>query len=414
MPISFTVDHFTGITGSSCVSGTVNGNFSGSVCGYTGSLCSFSGVLSGYISGSYYETVNRYMDGYKNYIKRSLLKFDLSEISKSIASGDISSPKFTLNMRIVESKELPVDYSIYAFPVSQSWAMGTGLYANDGSTDGVSWLYKNSQNTSSTWYPNVDADINITGSNYLVAESTASFQRGGGVWYYKAPPSCSNNVSISLCSAVSGASYICSQSFSYASADISMDVTRICSAWLCGCIPNEGLILLTSEELNPSASMNLKFFSRETNTIYSPFIDVKWPDATINTSSLAPVTSSLGVSVSIKGIRSEYKSGNKVRFTVFARETNPLRKFVSVQTNYLTPKYLPSGSFYSIKDNESEEVVIDFDDYTRLSCDEFGNYFLLDTTGLPQERYYRILIKSEFGDGSIQIFDNKSIFKVSR
>ena len=95
MPISFTVDHFTGITGSSCVSGTVNGNFSGSVCGYTGSLCSFSGVLSGYISGSYYETVNRYMDGYKNYIKRSLLKFDLSEISKSIASGDISSPKFT-------------------------------------------------------------------------------------------------------------------------------------------------------------------------------------------------------------------------------------------------------------------------------------------------------------------------------
>lgn len=414
MPLSFTVDNFTGITGSSCVSGTMNGNFSGSACGYTGSLSSFTGVLSGYISGSYYVTVNRFMNEYKNYIKRSLLKFDLSEISRSVANGDIISPKFTLNMRVVESKELPVDYSIYAFPISQSWAMGTGLYANDGTTDGVSWLYKNSQNTSSTWYPNIDADLNITGTNYLTTASTVSFQRGGGVWYYGSPPSCSNNVSISLCSAVSGSSYICSQSFSYASSDISMDVTRICSAWICGCIPNEGMILLTSEELNPSASMNLKFFSRETNTIYSPFIDVKWADASINTSSVAPVTSSLGVSVSIKGIKSEYKSGNKVRFTVFARETNPLRKFVSTQTNYLTPKYLPSSSFYSIKDNESEEVVIDFDDYTRLSCDEFGNYFLLDTTGIPQERYYRVLIKSEFADGSIQIFDNKNVFKVSR
>jgi hypothetical protein len=414
MALSFTVDSFTGITGSSCVSGTMHGNFSGSACGYTGSLSSFTGILTGYISGSYRVSVNRFVNEYKNYIKRSLLKFDLTEVSSSIARGDISNPKFILNLRTIETKEVPLDYAVYAFPLSQSWAMGTGLYANGGSSDGVSWLYKNSQNTSSTWYPNQDPEMTVTGSDYLNSASSASFQRGGGTWYYSAPPSCSNNPSFSFCSAVSGSSYICSQSFSYSTADLAIDITSICKAWVCGCIPNEGLILLTSEELNPSASMNLKFFGRETNTIYSPYIDIKWSDASINTSSLAPVTSSLGVAVSIKGMKSEYKSGNKIRFTVFAREQNPARKFVTYQTNYLTPKFLPSSSFYSIKDNESEETVIGFDDYTRLSCDEYGNFFYLDTTGLPQERYYRILIKSEFSDGSIQIFDDKHPFKITR
>ena len=414
MALTFTVTQFVGTTGSSCVSGSVSGSFSGSACGFTGSLVDFTGILEGHISGSYYVETNRYVNEYKSFIKRSLIKFDLSEISKSIASGDIDDPKFTLNLKAIESKELPLEYKIYAFPISQSWTMGTGLFAGNGSSDGVSWLFKNSQDTSSTWYTNIDTELNISGTNYLNTQSTASFRKGGGTWYYSSPPSCSNNVSLSFCSNISGSSYICSQSFDNESSDIEIDITRICSAWICGCIPNEGIILMTSEELNSDASNNLKFFSKETNTIYSPYIDVKWDDSNFNTASLSPVTSSLGVSVSIKGIKTEYKSGSKVKFTVFSRETNPMKQFVSAQSNYLTSKYLPTSSYYSIKDNESEEVIVDFDDYTKLSCDQYGNYFHLDTTGLPHERYYRILIKSEFNDGSIQIFDNQSIFKIKR
>jgi len=414
MPLSFTVGHFSGITGSTCVSGTMSGSFSGSACGFTGSLSGFTGVLTGFISGSYRTSVNRYAYEYRNYIKRSILKFDVSEVSRSIAAGDISNPKFYLNLKTVESKELPLDYTLFAFPISQSWAMGTGLFASEGSDDGVSWLYKNAQNTQSGWYGNMNADLNVTGSNYLTSTSTASFQMGGGTWYYSAPPSCSNNQSASFCSNVTNSSYICSQSFSYQSSDIKMDITRICQAWICGCIPNEGLILLTSEELNPSASMNLKFFSKETNTIYTPYVDVRWDDSLISTGSLAPVTASLGVSVTIKGIKPEYKSGSKIKFQIMARESNPIKKFVSAQTNYIDTKYLPSASFYSIKDNESEETLIEFDDYSRLSCDSYGNFFYLDTTGLPQERYYKILIKSEFSDGSIQIFTGKVPFKITR
>ena len=414
MALTFKVDSFVGITGSTCVSGTLSGSFTGSAVGYTGSLTNFSGVIGGYISGNYYETVNRYLTNYKSFLKRSILKFDLSSISASISSGDISFPKFILNLKTVKSTEIPLDYKIYAFPVSQSWDMGIGTIAAGGGVSGVNWLYRKYPDTSSVWYPNIDMDMNISGVNYLDYSSTASFTKGGGTWYYSAPVSTSNNVSQSFCSDISGASYICTQSFNYSTSDIKLDITKICQAWICGCIPNEGIILLTSDELNPNATSNLKFFSRETNTIYSPYIDVQWSDFVFNTGSLSPVTASLGVSISIKGLKKEYKSGSKVKFTVFSREQNPKKQFTSFQTSYLTPKYLPTSSFYSIKDNESEEEVIGFDDYTKLSCDEYGNYFYLDTTGLPQERYYRILIKTELSDGSIQIFDNGDTFKVVR
>ena len=68
-----------------------------------------------------------------------------------------------------------------------------------------------------------------------------------------------------------------------------------------------------------------------------------------------------------------------------------------------------------IKDAESEEVLIDHDEYSKLSCDPtFGNYFVLDTTNLPQERYYTILIKTEYSNGTIDIYDTQKIFKISR
>ena len=93
----------------------------------------------------------------------------------------------------------------------------------------------------------------------------------------------------------------------------------------------------------------------------------------------------------------------------------PLKNFTKAtqQTSQLTPKYLPIETYYSIKDTETEEVVIDFDEGTKLSCDSNGNYFMLDMTGLPQERYFKILIKTEI-DGSVEVIDNNTYFKVVR
>ena len=120
--------------------------------------------------------------------------------------------------------------------------------------------------------------------------------------------------------------------------------------------------------------------------------------------------------VVLQNVHESYKFGNVVRIDTFARPKNPLKNFIiGTQANYyLTSSYLPATSYYMIKDNESEEVIIDFDSNTKLSCDGVTNYFMLDTTGLPQERYYKILIKTVNSNGEQNIFDHNNVFKIVR
>ena len=213
-----------------------------------------------------------------------------------------------------------------------------------------------------------------------------------------------------------GSSLIESQSFSYQSSDITMDVTDIVKAWIVGCVPNEGIILLSSEELTQSGSNSqLGFFSRETNTIYSPYLDVQWDDSEFVTGTLEPITDNVPYVSTIRNLKKEYKHNSIVRVNVFARDKFSLKNFVKAtqQSVHLTPKYLPETTYYAIKDTETDEIVLDFDEGTKLSCDENGNYFIIDMSGLPQERYFKILLKVEL-NGSVEIIDNNTYFKVIR
>lgn len=344
-------------------------------------------------------------------IRRSLLKFDLTEISKSLAQANINDVNFSLSLKATDFYNVPVAYTIYVYPISQSWEQGKGMYAYDGDSGGVNWLYRNYPDLSSSWYPTMS--LGTATSDYLTTPSSESFMNGGGTWFYLSPSSCSSSFFIIN----SGSSLICSQSFDYQTGDINVDVTKICKSWICGIIPNDGFILLSSTELLPSSADGgeMQFFSKDTNTIYSPIIRVKYDDSSYITGSFAPVTSSAGVFVSVNNIKSIYKVGSVVRFDVYARDLYPSKNFNRLQDVYLTPKLLTSRSYYSVIDNDKGEVVIPFDDYTKISSDSNrGNYFVLNTTGFQPERYYRILIKTIHSDGTIEIFDNNNVFKLER
>jgi len=291
---------------------------------------------------------------------------------------------------------------------------------------GVSWNYKN-YDGNGLWYGSESTNA-YQQVDYLLSASysSASFENQGGTWFYKVPPSytnkpkwiCSSNTYPSLVNQ----SLICSQSFNYGQqSDISMDITRIVRSWLCGCVPNQGLILISSLELStpPLQQTNglLQFFSRDTNTIYSPYIDVAWDNSVYNTGSLSPVTGSVQNVITLNYLKDTYKAGSLPRIFVFARDRYPLKNFQKSyqQVSMVTPKYLPTSSYYMVKDAESEEVLIGFDEYTKLSCDpNQGNYFDLQTTGLPQERYLKIFIKTEYTDGIVDITDTQKVFKIIR
>ena len=416
---------FSGSFSSSSFKGIISTNTSSNL--YYVDVVNFAGYFKGIYSGSFERpSTATYLN--RPEFSRTLIKFDLTELSKSVSDNNISGSniKFTLNLKSCGSRNLPLNYSIYAYPVSQSWNNGNGRYADDGSQLGSSWLYRN-YDGNGLWYGNSISN-SYQQVDYLTNPSyaSASFQNQGGTWYYKVPASYTNKpkwiCNSSKYPSLVNASLICSQSFSYGQqSDVTMDITKIVRGWLCGCVPNQGLMLLSSLEIStpPLQPTNglLQFFSKETNTIYSPYIDIAWDDSVFNTGSLKPVSGSIQNLITLNYLKEAYKAGSLPKIFVFARDRYPLKNFQKAyqQPAMVTPQYLPTSSYYMIKDAESEEVLVGFDQYTKLSCDpNQGNYFKLQTTGLPQERYLKIFIKSEYKDGTIDITDTQKIFKITR
>ena len=627
--LMFSASYFSGsedgniVEKSGSVSGSlINGIISGSsifpfVTGiFTGQLTGSNACLTGTGSGIDNRTQPNWTSATTQFSNRSLLSFNINSISSSIATGDIQSPSFFLNLKVCNEFELPIDYTIYAFPISQSWNLGDGFFSDGGSNIGSSWRYRDG-NGGTQWYL-----PNLSGSrppiDFITTPSllTASFGYGGGTWYT--------------------ASY-CSQSFSYRSSDIKMNVTPIVMQWLSQSIPNNGIILVSSDELRSTGSgFILTFFSRDTNTIYSPYLDVAWVDSSFTTGSFSTssviississgITSSIqsgssitmngGISgsfsgsaaifttvsssitsstfvgfvsgyglsgnilnipvigatsgsisisqslvegpcgnsfyaqtvtasfnngpfssstftayyidgkfenafltgswisssllgarvnvpipsgidpyayayvvgtyvngtalgsyilsgstsasydgqfidgnllgshirlllsgsvytssisytssieitssvlsqldieypfvISISNMYPQYKSGDIIKLNVFGRKKYPQKLFgrSTQQEQYMIPEMLPTSSFYALKDNQTGEIIVDFDNYTQISCTyPIGNYFVIDTTGLPQERYYRVLIKINNGTSSYTV-DTGKTFKIIR
>lgn len=320
------------------------------------------------------------------YNNRILLSYDLTSISQSVAAGQITSPKYYLNLYTVEAQEVPTEYTIEVYPVSQSWVSGIGKYVNKPETsEGSSWTNRSNTTVSSVEW--------LTSSFAAGSTGSTTFVSGGGTWY---------------------TGYSCTQSYNYSSTDIRIEVTSIVNDWLNGTIPNNGFLIKKShnDETNNSAFSILKYFSSDSHTIYQPKLEIVWQDATFTTGSLTQPNTSKQILVYPKNLKPSYKETSKVRIDVGVREKYPTITFAT-QSNYLTNNFLPSSSFfYSLQHADTQETVIPFDStYTKVSCDSNGNFIKLWLDGLHPERYYKLMFKVE-RDGTEEYYDNNYIFKV--
>lgn len=317
---------------------------------------------------------------------RALLKFDITTISQSVASGIITNAKYYLNLYTVEAQEVPTSYKIEVYPVSQSWDSGIGKYLNQPiTTYGSSWENRQSSALSTVKWTTSSYNANTTGS-YVTTP-------GGGTWY---------------------TNYTCTQSYDYSSTDIRIDVTSIVNDWLNGTIPNNGFIIKKSnaDETSQSQFVKLKYFSADTHTIYQPKLEVAWDNSVYSTGSLSQPSTNKELIVYIQNLKKAYKETSKVRLNVGVREKYPIITYAT-QSNYLTVNYLPTSSFfYSIQHADTQETVIPFDTtYTKVSCTSSGNFVDLWLDGLQPERYYKILFRVD-RDGAEEYIDNNYIFKV--
>lgn len=284
-----------------------------------------------------------------------------------------------LLLRECESSEIPLDYTIYAYAVSQSWEMGVGTRFDDITTDGVTWNYRTS------------------GSNWLIGsmslESTGSYNGRGGTWFT--------------------GSYG-TQSFSYESSDISMNVKPTLDSWISGTLENEGFVIKHSSEFeNDTIDYGqLKFFGKETHTIHQPKIRLGWDDSSFETGSLNPITLTEDIKINCKRLKKSYKVNSIPTIEVFAREIYPSKTFTN-KFAYNDASYLPTSSFYQIRDLVSNDVIVPFSDYSKLSCNETGNYLKINLTNFEIDREYKIEFKIE-RNNSIQYFDDDLTFEVTK
>ncbi len=328
---------------------------------------------------------------------RSVIKFDMTEISQSLAKygKTVNDCKYILQLYTSHAKNLPAEYSIYSKLVGQNWINGTG-FQSDATTDGVSW---NSPISGSSWYSS-SQDIQIGTSTLYVSGSGT-----GGSWMFQSA------------SAGSTAGLITSESFSYRTTDLNIDVTNSVKIWLSGSggatIPNYGFLLQFSDtdEANNAVSGYIRFFSRETHTIYVPRLTMYWDNSTFTTGSLTPVNTESYVTYT--NVKPTYKDSEVAKIRIYGRDKFPQKS----PTNLFpiqTVKYLPSTTYYTVIDALTEETIIPYDDiYSKISCDSTSNFIYLDLNGFMPERYYRLELKIK--DGIVEDYITDQIyFKVIR
>jgi len=318
-----------------------------------------------------------------NHQTRALVQFsgtNFTELSKSVAGGVITSPEYYLRLyEIKGNSEITSEYKLAIQPISQSWTEGTGKFGDiPKNTNGCSWLNR---------------------SNPI----------GGTTITWTTPGVSTLSVSSSI------------QSFAYESSDVEVEVTNMVNMWLLGQEENYGMLvrLSGSQEVDKTTTSNLKFFSKNTHTIYSPKLEVRWDDSTFDagvTGSLTQlsVTGLVDNHLYIKGLRKSYKEDERVKFRIGSRKRF-IQKTFTESVHISSGSYIPAGSgSYAIKDVATDEFIVPFSEYTSISYDSISNCFTQWLDGFSPDRVYKILLKLKTDDKQEIIFDDDFEFIVKR
>lgn len=321
---------------------------------------------------------------------RAIVQFSSEDIQEVVANKIGNSPiSASIKLFLAEASEIPTNYTLYSYPVSQSWVNGVGKFSDIPiDMSGASWGYS---------YAQAGTEWSLMTLATGVTASYVDGQSGGGNWY-----TASNGINLE--------SY---QSHSlYSDQDVELDVSNAIGLIYAGSLANNGFIikLQDSLEFNVSSSIKLRYFSRDTNTIYPPFLEFKWDDSSYEPGSLTVLNSS-NSTVTIKNNKGIYTDSEKIRFRIAAKPKYPTRSFTT-SSIYLTNYALPEDALYGLQDENTGEMVINFNSsFTKISCDSNGPFFDLFLNSLQPERYYRLLIKTTV-DGSEIIFRDNNYFKI--
>lgn len=316
--------------------------------------------------------IANYKDSSKNQqLSRAVVEFSTEELQRVafvVAEGAFI--EASLDLYLANASEIPTELTLQSALLTKSWENGTGKFDDSpANRTGVSWLF--SKGNEQDQWDSAGGDFD-TGS-------------------------------------------IVSQSFLLnSSLDVKLDVSEQIKSIISGSINNNGFIVKLSDqdEQRSDVNLTLRYFSVDTNSIFPPQLSIKWDDSVYNTGSLE-VLDDIAPTITLRNNKSIYFTNEIVRFRLSPRPTFPIRRFTTASI-FNDIFALPEGSTWALKDEGSEELVIDFDsNYTKISCDDKGPYIDIFMAGLQPERYYRLLFKT-VQDSSLKVVDNTNLFKIKR
>ena len=345
------------------------------------------------------EVVNKLgVDGTPD-VSRFIAQFNTSEI-QSVVNDKIGNSTWDVSFKsfIADAYGITLDSTLEVWPLAQTWNNGTGEFLDSPiTTNGASWYFSD-YGDGTSW-----SSAGFVGTELYTSSYNADFAPlGGGNWFYSG-------------SGVS--SYRVTQSFDLRSdKDLNVGVKTIVSKWYSGSLPNYGFITkwTSSIEFFGTSSIQpvMKYYSVDTNTIYPPQLEFRWRDySTILTGSESTIVSNPNVKMSLAENPGVFHSGSINRFRLNVSPMYPARTF-QTSSFYVGKNYLPTASYYAVKDLDTNEFIIDFNSqFTQISADSTSNYFDIYMDGLEPERNFEILIKTTI-DGSTRIYNDNYYFKV--
>ena len=313
---------------------------------------------------------------------RILIDFgsEINALSASIDSGEIpklsnntvTSASVFLSLRATEATDLLQTYSIKAYPISESWDNGLGRFDDSPQTKvGSSWLYRSGDAKAQTGVPWTTGSAHSQGTSAGTTESD-----GGGTW-------------------ITGSGFEASQSFQNESPDLRIDVTDIVQNWLAGNATNNGFIIKRphADEIDGEIRGSIKFFGRESHTIFVPRLETCWDDSNISDDG-TQITSNTYVPY-FKNIKAEYRTSEIARFFIGVRPEFPTKTYAT-SSFYITTDTLPLSSSYEIIDSVTNDVIVKDekifgDSKTKISQNStLGSFFDLRMDSFLPERFYKI------------------------
>jgi hypothetical protein len=294
-------------------------------------------------------------------VARILIAFDTGEITDVLTRYGIQSESYYLRLFLSEALEIPTGYDLLVQPVATEWSMGTGRYLNyPYTTNGVNW---NNATADRAW--------DTPGGDYNSEE--------GVIESFKV----------------------------YGDKDVQVDVSPIMSS------AANGFIIRNTQpaEFDPNYQYTLSFFSRDTNTIYPPVLEIRWDDSFYDSSITGSIVTTPDLNITLANNRGEYHEEDVVRFRLNVREQYPARRFAT-SSLYTEQQFLPPTTYWAIQDVRDDIMVVNFDEqFTKVSADTKSNYFDIYMNGLEPERYYKLLVKTVVDNQTI-VYDNHYFFKI--